>query len=401
MVLTKISNLLVKPFTTTQSKNLLIIMKAILIGDARFTKANYISASQLYPFFDNRKKLAKDLDLTFQHFSATTFSDIETIGLNNRADMFFIRPDWQESPGEAERVMGKLRQTHPDAKIFFIDPFDQISSTFFSVLPYVDRFLKYQALKDITQYHQPMIGGTRITDYLARQMDYDLEGWEVTSPIPEGYENRIEAGWFISLIPEFKRPLLRQPWPWEHQNKDIDMVCHVSYGPKAHLEWYGKLRMQAIEAVKALGDRYTLAISGEYLEERTVSRRQYLRDMKRGRIAISPFGWGELSLRDYEAVCHNCLLIKPSVDHIATEPNIFIAGETYVPVRWDYADLEEKCDYYLTHPEAADRIIQNARNVFINYFRRDGFVRRMANLLSTAQPDGSPMPSLSPVYRQN
>ncbi len=358
-------------------------MKAILVGDSRFTKPNYIGASQIYPFFDNRKKLAKELDLTFQHFSATTFSNIETICLNHSADVFFIRPDWQESPIEAERVMANLRKTYPNAKIFFIDPFDQTSSTFFGILPYVDRFLKYQALKDVTQYQQPMIGGTQLTDYLVRQLGYDIQGWQVTSPIPSGYEHRIEGAWFLSLIPEFKRSLLHKPWPWERQNKEVDIVCHVSYGPKAHIEWYGELRKLAIEALKPLEKHYKLAISGEFLEERTVSRQQYLRDMKRGRIAVSPFGWGELSFRDYEAVCNNCLLIKPSVDHIATEPNIFIPGETYVPVQWDYADLEEKCHYYLTHPEVADRIVQNARNAYINYFRDNGFVKKIASLLES------------------
>lgn len=362
-------------------------MKAILIGDARFTKANYIGASQIYPFFDNRRKLKKELGLTFQHFSATTFSEIETICRQNSADVFLIRPDWRESPVDAERVIGDLRRTHPDAKIFFIDPFDQTSSTFFGILPYVDRFLKYQALRDVRQYQQPMIGGTKLTDYLVRQLNYDIKGWQVTSTIPEGYENRIEGGWFLSLIPEFKRPLFRKSWPWESQKKDVDIVCHVSYGPKAQLEWYGELRRQAIEAIKPLGNRYNLAISGEFLEERTVSRKQYLRDMKRGRIAVAPFGWGELSFRDYEAVYNNCLLVKPSVDHIATEPNIFIAGETYVPVQWDYSDLEEKCDYYLTHPEEADRIIQNARNTYVNYFRDHRFVSKIAGLLQSV-PQG-------------
>ncbi|MCU0526689.1 MAG: hypothetical protein MUF72_17905 [Elainella sp. Prado103] len=358
-------------------------MKALVIGNAKFTE-DYIAASQIYPFFDHRQQLSRELGLTFQHFQTDKLSDLKSICQDNPADALFIRPDWREQPQLAEQTMANIRQTYPNTKIFLIDPFDQTSSMFFNVLPYVDRMIKYQTLKDLNQYEQPLAGGTVLTDYLVREMGYNLNGWHVSSPIPSGYVDRIDAGWFLSLIPEFKRPILRPTLSWFMPRKTVDLVCHVSLGPKDSQDWYGKLRMHAFRAITALPDRYSKAISGEFLEERTVSRRQYIRDLQRGRIAISPFGWGELSFRDYEAVRHHCLLMKPAVDHIATEPNIYIPHETYVPLKWDYSNLEEQCRYYLDHPEAADRIIQNARRAYADYYQQQGFVRHIAALLTPA-----------------
>jgi spore maturation protein CgeB len=86
---------------------------------------------------------------------------------------------------------------------------------------------------------------------------------------------------------------------------------------------------------------------------------------------VSPFGWGELCYRDFEAACLGTLLIKPSVAHLRTEPDVFVENETYVPVRWDLSDLEEKCRYYLEHGDEAKRIIANARQAYAAYFPGD------------------------------
>ncbi|WAL61305.1 hypothetical protein [Thermocoleostomius sinensis] len=284
-------------------------MKAVLIGKASFKDPDIIPASQLYPFFSHRAVLRRELGLEVQHIHAHTFAEIEQVTDGLSADVFFIRPAWQESPSEAERVMAKLRRHNPTAKIIFIDPFDQTSSRFFNVLPYVDRLLKYQRLKDVSTYTKALVGGTFLTDRLTQELGYDLNHWHVGSDVPSGYESRIDTGWYLSLIPRFKRELFHRPLPWERRSrqKDIDIFCHVSYGPRNNLEWYGQHRMAAIELLKPLASTYRLAVSGEYTGERAVSTRQYFNEIKRSRIAFSPFGWGEITLRDYEAVCYDCL----------------------------------------------------------------------------------------------
>ena len=44
------------------------------------------------------------------------------------------------------------------------------------------------------------------------------------------------------------------------------------------------------------------------------------------------------------------------------------AGKHYVEVRDDYADLEEKLQHYIQHPEEAEEIIRNAHD-FVRQFR--------------------------------
>jgi len=365
------------------------IMKSLVVGNAVVSIDN-IAAAQLAPFFRCRSELDRKLGFKFDHVQAVSIAEIEQACLQIATDIqiLFIRPDWREDPDQVVQVVQKIRQAHPQLKIFFIDPWDQVSSRFFGVLPYVDKLLKYQRLKDVKQYRQPFAGGTVITDYLARQ-GYDLHGWHVGSEVPPGYEDRIGVGWNVAVARRMERMLFR-PLAWRlvkrqfrRKPKDIDVFCHLSYGSiDAQESWCTQYRMAAIAAARSLDSSYKLAVSGEFPEARTVSAKQYQDEIQRSRIVFSPFGWGETTWRDYEAVCHDCLLIKPQIDHIETTPNIYYPGDTYVSVRWDFADLAEKCDYYLHNPDEAARIITNARRVLESYFKQGEFVKTIAALLS-------------------
>jgi spore maturation protein CgeB len=100
--------------------------------------------------------------------------------------------------------------------------------------------------------------------------------------------------------------------------------------------------------------------------------------MMRSKIIISPFGFGEICFRDFEAVCCGCLLVKPRMDHVRTKPDIFLPEETYVPIAWDCSDLAEKTAWYLSHPANAQRIAATARERLVEYYRSAGYAQDIA-----------------------
>ena len=57
---------------------------------------------------------------------------------------------------------------------------------------------------------------------------------------------------------------------------------------------------------------------------------EYRKQMSESKIAFGPFGWGELNIREYEALIMGCLLLRPDISHMATWPEIFFNGETCV-----------------------------------------------------------------------
>jgi len=351
-------------------------MNILLIGGTE----DSIVAAQREPFTDECHSLKRQFGMTLKSVRAETLADIQFGCQQDNSDAVFLFPSWRESAIDIERVVREIREDQPNRKLIFVDPFAQTSSNFFNVLPYVDRFLKRQRPRDLSEYRQGFIGGSRFIAAIA-ESGIELNGWSVSSQVSPAYEHRIATGWNLGTARRFRRELLPRFGFRHTYAKNIDIFCRMSLGTQQQKEWYCEYRIAAVEALKPLEKNYNLAASARFAEEGFIPRRQYERELKGSRIVFSPFGWGETCWRDFEAICYDSLLVKPSMEYIDTEPNIFIPGETYVPVRWDFADLEEKCRYYLENPEKADRIIKNARQVYTDYFKQGKFSQLIANLI--------------------
>jgi len=96
------------------------------------------------------------------------------------------------------------------------------------------------------------------------------------------------------------------------------------------------------------------------------SQKHYYSELKKSKIVLSPFGWGEVCFRDFEAILCGALLLKPDMSHLVTWPNVYIPNETYVPLKWDGSDLLEKSLYYLNDDAERNRIASNAFEKYKN-----------------------------------
>lgn len=78
---------------------------------------------------------------------------------------------------------------------------------------------------------------------------------------------------------------------------------------------------------------------------RTISKGPYHKIVKTAKCSVSPFGWGETCYRDFEAWLFGAILIKPSMDHVATWPDaMFNPHVSYIRCRMDFSDVHEIVD---------------------------------------------------------
>lgn len=309
---------------------------------------------------------------------ALTLAEIERTVENHTANVAMIMVSWGESAEDVVALFRRLSERPSRPKLVMLDYFAQSSTPYFGVLPYVDRYVKRQALRDRGLYRRDLRGGYVFTDFYAERFGYDLGGWSFGSTLPEEHADKLVVGWNLAVTPYYRKLLRksrRRGFDWDRRPVDVNARVGL-ISNNGRLEWYQDYRRRAGDAARALAPRRTL--SGQD----RLGRRAYFRELRRSRIVFSPFGWGELCFRDYEAVCSGALLVKPSMEHLQTSPDIFVPGETYVPVKWDLSDLAERCDHYLDHPDEARRIIANAQGRLSDYYEQGGFVRDVQRVLA-------------------
>ena len=246
-----------------------------------------------------------------------------------------------------------------DTKIIYLDWFDQAYVFHPCIFPSIDLLIKKQLFRDINLYKGESF---KFKENLRYYIPYSKE--------PADY-NKMIVGWnlitFNYLVNGFKE---------EHtlsNRKKIDINCRISTKGGNYYEF---LRKYMLKKLKGMDYKWKIIATNQIIK-----KEDYLKELENSKICISPFGHGEVCLRDFEASLKGCLLIKPSMAHIITEPDIFIANETYVPVKWDLSDLKDKCTYYLENEGERNRIIRNARKVCIKYFKEKKFVDKIGEIL--------------------
>ena len=65
-----------------------------------------------------------------------------------------------------------------------------------------------------------------------------------------------------------------------------------------------------------------------------LNRLEYCNEMKRSLISIVPFGYGEITLKDFESFLNGCILFKPKMSHMITWPNFYIKLQHLLNFHW-------------------------------------------------------------------
>ena len=88
--------------------------------------------------------------------------------------------------------------------------------------------------------------------------------------------------------------------------------------------------------------------------------------MENSKICISPFGLGEITLRDFEIIISGSAIFKANCDHMETWPNLFVKDKTYLYYKWDLSDFEEKLEDYCKKPELIIDVANNCQKIYKN-----------------------------------
>ncbi|MFZ6031505.1 MAG: hypothetical protein ACOYYS_27655 [Chloroflexota bacterium] len=258
--------------------------------------------------------------------------------------------------------------------VFWFDVSDSTGSNQFQYLPYVDKFLKAYLLKDVTAYQQQYYRDRIYTDYYHQHFNILEEKAPPLRILPSQTDlPKIQLGW-SSALGDFgwAAPYLRQARrylplpnfytarfanPARTRNVPINMRFSAHYN-RATIAYQ---RQQLAEKASQLG-----------VSMGRIPRNEYLRELRRSRVAVSPFGWGEVCFRDYEIMLSGSALIKPDVSHMNTWPNLYLPDQTYLPIQWDLSDFQAELNSALMN-DIWIEIASQAQSVYRKYlFEEEG-----------------------------
>lgn len=262
----------------------------------------------------------------------------------------FFRSWWREHTPQVLEYFSEFKDNV--SKLIYVDLQAFSTMPHARMLPYVDLYIKKQLLKDRHLYLQPLHGHRLYTHFYHQhfQVEDTQDIW--SEPIANADDlSKLRIGWNSSLANytfpgPYRNKLYRLTgWPWvlkfpkpyakPRVNRKHDVSCRIS-------TQYSKntVAFQRQQLADILSDR---------LASQRVSRRQYYRELAHSKLVISPFGWGEICYRDYEAFLAGSLLLKPDMSHLETWPDLYQPYKTYVPFQWDLSDVRDQIEHCLDH----------------------------------------------------
>tara|TARA_B100001964_G_scaffold144392_1_gene158987 strand:- start:265 stop:1359 length:1095 start_codon:yes stop_codon:yes gene_type:complete len=322
---------------------------------------NSNGAAFAFPLYYNRQRLLSlGINLKFFHKIEQALFECDALLISQK---YFAGP-WPDEQNKVLAFLSKVRNSV--AQVIWCDISDSTGTTSFNVLPYVTKYLKNQILKDRSAYQKYYYGGRLYTDYYYKHFGViDERPWESKlHAIPSGEDlKKIQVGWNsgfenyslhgekiarLRAIVSFPR---WYPKSWQTSSIRKNLIsCRVGSDYTRNTVSFHRQQVQTLLADK--------------LPTTKISRFQYLQEMKNSMAVISPFGFGEITLRDFEIVLCGSVALKPCMNHLETWPNLWVEGETYLSWKWDYSDLIELVDSLDSRKKEISTIAENVQTIY-------------------------------------
>jgi hypothetical protein len=344
--------------------------------DATFvvlSHADELAQTQVYPFHLWARVASRRYGAHLHEIALSDFIAAPPARPCPQVQWVAFQTGWDLSRQQMLTLIERIRHAFPVADLVYLDWFAPLDLRYAKVLdPYIVRYVKKQVYADFSRYGCPTLGDTNLTDYYGRR--YGVSMPEVRFEVPRGFQRKLVLGTNFCVSPallDAMRGRLRG------DERPIDVHARIAtHGT----EWYRGMREEARKVAGAAMGLHTVC-------DGRVPRKTFFKELRSSKICFSPFGYGEVCWRDFEAIMSGALLLKPRMDHVKLAPEIFVPHETYVPIEWDYSNYEEQVRRYVADERRRLDICAYAFDRVRSYLRSDA---GLASIQALFEPGGSP-----------
>lgn len=314
-----------------------------------------ISLTQIFPFFI----YAPDLRIEARELPIARYRAGHNPYISQGVDIVFLQTWFDLTDDAMNTLLDSIAKDWPAAKIVYLDWFAPADLRYAKVLnDRVAVYVKKQALRDFSQYNQPTQGHTNLSDYYSKRFGLHLP--VTTFEVPQTFKDKLVFGAGFENSPRILSMLRSKP-----RQRSIDLHARVQANGT---DWYTAMRDEA--------HRAAMSLRGNVARNGRVSHRAYRRELLSSRMCFSPFGYGEVCWRDYEAMAAGAVVLKPNMDHLQLADDVF-TKQTYLPLRWDLSDLVDVVEASMEDGKLLDRLSANARDMLVCAVERESVVTKL------------------------
>jgi len=334
-----------------------------------------------FPLLENKERIVnRGYNLNFSSRLKKSFYEADILIFNSK---FFISEYWDKNR-KVEDLLEEIKEK--DFRILWFDTTDSTGTGQFEVLPYVDKYYKFQILKDKKDYLKDFYGYRVYTDYYYREFGIGDRNREYKMVKPEEkYLGKIGLSWnsgygdyssfsrLMYRLRSFSEIFYFRTAKFYFEDKRDRKVSY-----RVNLAGYDEIvSFHRKKIADILSDSFNV-----YCEK--IKMNKYIKELRNSMISVSSFGWGEICYRDFETFVNGSMLMKPDMSHLETWPEFFKDNETCISFKWNFNDLIDKIVYYL-EKDRWRNIAVNAQKMYRDYLyspeKKEEFCNRFVNIL--------------------
>jgi hypothetical protein len=359
-------------------------MRLVHILTKGFASPN--GAAFLFPLHKHRRRLAA-AGCRFRCFTAMEdgLTECDALVIDSRFYSARWAKDGAAALSEIENLARKV------TALLYFDISDSTGWLQAQVLPVVTLYCKAQLLKDREAYLRPHYGNRIWADHYHRTAGVtDKEPARATPVAHPGHLEKLRVSWNSGLA-DYSRwgptlmglrrhipldALLRYPREFTSPGRDrpIPVACRFGTGYERDTVIHQRREIRKLMGAHTPTDK--------------LSRGAYLEEMRSARVVVSPFGYGEITLKDFEALLCGAVLYKPDISHMETWPDLFQGGRTIVTHNWDLTDFQAGLDAVLQDDGKRRDVAERGQSLYRHHIAEvagaDEFCRRFIGLVDEA-----------------
>ena len=357
-------------------------MKIINVLTEGFKTSN--GSAFLFPLLVHRKALKNEgIKVNLVNLYSPHITDCDVLFIDSKT----FHKIWPKNPNYVFEKLHDLRETV--TRPLYFDTTDSSGTIQSEVLPYVDKYFKNQLLEDKQKYRKQIYSGRIWSDYYHKTANiHDEIGEALDTPVSKNDLQKLRISWNSGLS-DYS---IFGPWKIAlHERYRIPFLLRYPKAttspsarrPKALSARFGATYSRATVRYQREQIRQLL---GKKLSTDKLGRYAYMKELRRSKIVLAPFGWGEITLKDFEVFLTGGLLLKPSMNHIQTWPDFFQDGSTYLSHNWNLDDLEEKIDWAIKNTNTRIEIARTGQQIYTEHTSGPNagelFAKRITEVLS-------------------